>query len=106
MYKGYRIQCCTQRSAIPCRQAFHPICAYLHGLKISVESSDLEEDSREGVFSRVAVKILCINHMEGSTEGVMNQIYYRRFGLNFEQTAKMGGFEKFQVEFRGSLGYS
>ncbi len=29
----------------------------------------------------------------------------RRFGLNFEQTAKIGGFEKFKEEYRKTMGY-
>lgn len=30
---------------------------------------------------------------------------YRRFGLNFEQTAKIGGYEKFKEEYCKTMGY-
>lgn len=36
IYKlGYRFLCCGSET-IPCRHAFHPICAYLHGLTIDI----------------------------------------------------------------------
>ena len=42
---------CSGGETIPCKHAFHPICAYLHGLKINIESEDLELCCKELRFA-------------------------------------------------------
>ncbi|CAD8076835.1 unnamed protein product [Paramecium primaurelia] len=102
--KGFRFLC-SGGETIPCKHAFHPICAYLHGLTIDIESEDLEQCCKELRFAQLNVHIKCVLHCNKTLQDLIQQTYYRRFALNYEQTAKCGGEEVFKEEFKKTKGY-
>ncbi|CAK63626.1 unnamed protein product (macronuclear) [Paramecium tetraurelia] len=102
--KGFRFLC-SGGETIPCKHAFHPICAYLHGLTIDIESEDLEQCCKELRFAQLNVHIKCVLHCNKTLQELVQQTYYRRFALNYEQTAKCGGEDVFKEEFKKSKGY-
>ncbi|CAD8085283.1 unnamed protein product [Paramecium sonneborni] len=102
--KGFRFMC-SGGETIPCKHAFHPICAYLHGLTIDIESEDLEQCCKELRFAQLNVYIKCVLHCNKTLQELVKQTYYRRFALNYEQTAKCGGEDIFISEFKKTKGY-
>ncbi|CAD8189496.1 unnamed protein product [Paramecium octaurelia] len=102
--KGFRFLC-SGGETIPCKHAFHPICAYLHGLTIDIESEDLEQCCKELRFAQLNVHIKCVLHCNKTLQELIQQTYYRRFALNYEQTAKCGGEAVFIEDFKKTKGY-
>ncbi|CAD8082849.1 unnamed protein product [Paramecium sonneborni] len=102
--KGFRFMC-SGGETIPCKHAFHPICAYLHGLTIDIESEDLEQCCKALRFAQLNVHIKCVLHCNKTLQELVQQTYYRRFALNYEQTAKCGGEDIFIAEFKKTKGY-
>lgn len=74
--RGYRFPC-SFKGIVPCRHAFHPLCAYLHGLEMEVVSEDLSQACASEVFAQVEVRILCVLHCTKSLEQLVQQTYYR-----------------------------
>ncbi|CAD8074473.1 unnamed protein product [Paramecium sonneborni] len=102
--KGFRFACFGNET-IPCRHAFHPLCAYLHGLTIDIESEDIEQCFAEKRFGFLNVRIKCVLHCGKDLQDLLLQTYYRRFALNYEQAAQCGGQDIFLEGFKTTKGY-
>ncbi|CAD8158297.1 unnamed protein product [Paramecium octaurelia] len=102
--KGFRFTCFGNET-IPCRHAFHPLCAYLHGLTINIESEDIEQCFEEQKFGQLNVRIKCVLHCGKDLQDLLLQTYYRRFALNYESAAQCGGQDVFLEQFKTTKGY-
>ncbi|CAD8145366.1 unnamed protein product [Paramecium octaurelia] len=103
--KGFRFTCFGNETTIPCRHAFHPLCAYLHGLTIDIESEDLEKCFAQLRFGLLNVQIKCVLHCGKNLDNLLLQTYYRRFALNYDKAAQCGGQEVFLEDFKTTKGY-
>ncbi|CAD8067926.1 unnamed protein product [Paramecium primaurelia] len=102
--KGFRFTCFGNET-IPCRHAFHPLCAYLHGLTIDIETEDIEQCFEQQRFGQLNVRIKCVLHCGKDLQDLLLQTYYRRFALNYDQAAQCGGQEVFLEDFKTTKGY-
>ncbi|CAD8158953.1 unnamed protein product [Paramecium pentaurelia] len=102
--KGFRFTCFGNET-IPCRHAFHPLCAYLHGLTIDIETEDIEQCFAQQRFGQLNVRIKCVLHCGKDLQDLLLQTYYRRFALNYDQAAQCGGQEVFLEDFKTTKGY-
>lgn len=68
---------------------FHPLCAYLHGLKLEFEQS---ASSAEPPDYRLL--IYCNKHFP--QRDYQKQIYYRRYALNYDDTCSYQSYESYK----------